>query len=485
MKPRFNLSQLQWRPGPISIPEFQEWMNGDDKNWRLVKRNLKRSVYLSKGKVLSDSHIYIKYDHPPNFRDQIKTYLKPKVLREYSVGKMLKKNGVPAIEFIGCGWEGSMGFVLSKSLDDSVPSSEVCNPVKKQKVRREKFFQGLLSILSILLEKKIWHPDIHWDNLLVTESKEGFQFYLVDLYGIRKTRNLDHSQKLSMLAGIGGLKTEIPLNELTFLASQMIKYFDNINTRELLKQLEEQRISRILLHWKKRTQKFLKNSSVCKKIEHGQGFWLLRKNFSDRMAMEVLDRYKSLPENEKKEFPKNDSFFAQTKFKDTTYLVKEYIKIYPPSKLKTAYNPWIHNWRLENGRILTSNHIGWFQEGRRRAFFLYDVSKTVMLEDWLTIGDGKRKLENIIAGLGELLEMLYKLNVFHENLMFSNLVIDEDNILGHPTLGPFHNEDVKFNTKILELHKNYHYHQLIESIPNICKNKEEIIEKIKDLFVTI
>ena len=100
MNPRFNPSHLRCLPDNdhLNMPQIRQWLDGDDSNWRLIKNNAKRSVYISGPLPGSNSHIYIKYDHPPKRRDQLKSYIKPKVVREFYSGDLLNRlNTVPNV----------------------------------------------------------------------------------------------------------------------------------------------------------------------------------------------------------------------------------------------------------------------------------------------------------------------------------------------------------------------------------------------------
>jgi len=149
---------------------------------QLVKHNALRSVYKLGG-------LYFKLEHPESPLRQLKSRLFPKAEAEFQTSQELKAAGVPTVECLGWGADGSRNVLVTREFQgsESVHDYFYRNFVYANG-QYEDFVALLTTFLRNFFRSGFYHDDLHFGNLLY--SPEMGEIVLVDLADISKEEEL-------------------------------------------------------------------------------------------------------------------------------------------------------------------------------------------------------------------------------------------------------------------------------------------------------
>ncbi len=222
----------------------------------VVKKNKKRTVYKVDG-------FYIKHDHPKEWFHRIKSLFWPKSKKEFNSGLCLKEAGISTIPVIK--WERKRfeSYLITKEISGAFLLKDLLSDFNIPPQDMNIFLTCFEQFLNSLVEKKVYHPDLHSGNILVKKEGNNYCFYLVDLYGIKIKKELS---KKDLFRLFGWLVTVLwPLEEQRiqdFLVNSGFCSRKEVQKKWL--ELVRFRISYIRSRCKKRRKKLFKDSSICK-----------------------------------------------------------------------------------------------------------------------------------------------------------------------------------------------------------------------------
>ena len=236
------------------------------KRGEIVKHNKKRTVYRGNG-------LYIKHDHPDCLVDKLKAIFFPKSKREFNSALLLKDLSIPVVPVLGWGKQRTNNYLITKEIKGSVLLKDIFLNISNKDLNM--LLTSLALFLNKLLTKKIYHPDLHSGNILVKKVKEEYNFYLLDLYGIKTKKRLSDNDKFRLFAWL--------VTILLYVEEEKIKEF-LINSGFCKEDEFPEKWIKLLI-WRarylksrcrKRKEKLFKNSSLCKAFTVENGILLIK-----------------------------------------------------------------------------------------------------------------------------------------------------------------------------------------------------------------
>ncbi len=259
------MHKIKWH---ISDPEIRYYMIHS--NWLdnavLVKENNNRTIYRI---CIGKNAFYIKHDHPNEIRHIVKSFIFPKAKSEFNSGLLLNRLDIPTIPVIGWGKRGIESFFISKGINNSIVLKDLLQRYYNSKKDINNILTHIKSFLRILVEKGVDHPDLHAGNILVKEKKDGFSFYLVDLYGIKICKRNSLKRIFKIFAW---LITIIWPFDWEYIENFLYESgFAQHKIKDKWERMVKLRVDYIKSRCRKRREKLFKNSSLCKKFYLDKG----------------------------------------------------------------------------------------------------------------------------------------------------------------------------------------------------------------------
>ncbi|UDQ98046.1 hypothetical protein AAEX28_13780 [Lentisphaerota bacterium WC36G] len=198
-----------------------------------VKENNKRKIFHIK---IKNSSCFLKLHLAKNFKAKVYSLFKNKALSEYNSCKLLQKKGFEVADYFAWGINtNGETLLISQELENSqtarsyyynLTMDEFNRPLENNvgDVTKELkiFIEQLKELLGNFIKKKIYHPDLHFGNLLWEVNKQ--KICLIDPYGIKKVRTYTAKQKFNVLGIIVGLRNYFSLEELAMFCVDIQLY---------------------------------------------------------------------------------------------------------------------------------------------------------------------------------------------------------------------------------------------------------------------
>ncbi|MGH7963187.1 MAG: hypothetical protein ACRERD_15400, partial [Candidatus Binatia bacterium] len=354
MKNRLRAALAHEHPDGMNLPELERWLSGSEQYCELVKHHKKRSVHALRPEHASAPTIFVKHSHPRALQERIKNIARPEVLREYRIGKGLAQLGLPVPELLACAWRGGQGLLVMRAIPNARNSTDLWHSVRDTPEWRRVYLQGLSRFLALLLQKKIWHQDLHLGNVLAVANGSGIRFFLVDLYEVRIARRLSPARQRAMLALLAAFHQEISADEAKEVLRPLCAGKQDSEIAELWQELCHRAVEKAHWRWRKRRKALLHDSSICHKVHTSLGTWRLRRGFDLQVAESAIHVYIKLEESHKH---RTSVVLAQS----ANYVVKEFSRSRHWSRCSTDRCSWLNNWRLELCGVPVAKYLGWLR----------------------------------------------------------------------------------------------------------------------------
>lgn len=177
---------------------------------RLVKKDKKSLISCLKD---GETSIYIKQFCYPSLRDKLSGFLFfSKGMRAWVGGNGLRVRGISSITPLGLLVKKHWGlikedFLFMEEIKDGLEMDRYISNHLNSLLLKRRFIKEFAHWLSILHQKKIYHKDMKACNIIVTENKGNWDFYLLDLEDVRLKEDVNEKRLLKNLIQ---LNTSIP-----------------------------------------------------------------------------------------------------------------------------------------------------------------------------------------------------------------------------------------------------------------------------------
>lgn len=126
-------------------------------------------------KVFRNGEYFIKFDRRISFGFR----------SEFQAAGLCCRYNIPAVEHLAWGQTPEGSFLITRAASGFVESTQFFS--RKQEWR---YYEALADFLYVILQKKIFHPDLHPGNILL--NPDTCEMKLVDLHGIREWNFFDN-----------------------------------------------------------------------------------------------------------------------------------------------------------------------------------------------------------------------------------------------------------------------------------------------------
>jgi len=480
----------RWEPEKPNLPELEKWISGKDQYYFRVKQSSKRSVYALRPESGSEPSIFLKHDHPQDLREMVKIVLRPRVLREYRAGKALEELGIPVPESLACTWKRGEGVLVTRAIPNAKKSLDLWYYVQTIPERRQKYLTCLSRFLLLLLDKNVWHPDLHLGNILAVERDDAVAFYLVDLHRVKLVHRLSVAQKREMLQLLATFKPDISDNEARDVLRPLFEFRHESEIDDLWQSLCRSSIKRAHKRWTKRRKDLLRDSSVCRKIRTSFGIWHLRHGFGLQVAESVVRAHQGAPANLRKSLFKDSRKYcvSRVSVQESHYVVRESYRPGPWKRFSSDRRSWLNNWRLELYGIPVAKYLGWLRAGNGHGYLIMEYIEGVSYDKALELSrDDVERQTYLIGCLFALVQRLYERGIVHADLGGQNLIVINplsyrslfprwypDSAIEKPEILLVDNDAVQFNVRIREKHIRRNLRHIVNSLPAADGLKKQI-----------
>jgi len=474
----FVAASAKWFPENPAFPEFEHWISGDDKLCVLVKHNRKRSVYALLPAPDSSPSYFLKHDHPKEAWDILRSWIYPKVLREFFALQLLQNNGVAAVTPVACGWRRGQGVLMTEALNDSSVIEELWPKVIRDNIRKEKLLAGLSILLRDMMRAQIYHPDLHFGNILAVEKSEGTNCALVDAHGVRAVRKLSNRQKMLMLRLFTGMEQNLQLKEVHSLFQPLFPEDKPEQIDIVWGKLKQSMVRQIHHKWRGRRRKVLnsnkRSNSICRVVKNSTGTWRWRTGFNLSLAQKLIQGHKDISSGDPAKMIKENTQqrVSIIELEGKEFIIKEFINSSRWGKVSPGRERWLNNWLLEMSGLPVSKCLAWFEASGGRSYLVKEYIHGLSLYESLeSAAHDKTKRRFLLGELLNLLARLYLVGFVHKNLKAQNIIVATEE--GLTSLYLVGNNDIDYHRRVSRAHWQQHFNQLTETMPDVPALKQD------------
>jgi tRNA A-37 threonylcarbamoyl transferase component Bud32 len=449
----------------VALPEVAHWLAGDQACFTCVKEQRKRSVYALRAAPDAPVTYYLKYDHPRELRDRLKSWLRPRVRREYRAAAALHAAGVPVAEPIACAWVETEGLLVTRALPGARDAVAAWQECRAEPARRAAYLAGLSAFLGVLVRCGVRHPDLHLGNVLVAEAPAGLAFCLTDLYGCTLAAPDDRAWRERTLAVLNGLRVDLTPAEVTAVLGPLCGGAPA--AAALWDVLLSWQIADLRARWHGRRAKLLGDSSFALRSVTEDGLWRRRAGGDPRVPEAAVRMHRNVVFNAPEELLKDDTKrrLSRVAVAGTYYVVKEFRRPGPWGRWAPDCRSWLANWRLEMSGMPVPRYYGWLRDRRGTAFLVMEFFPGPTLDVALTQGTPAVQ-DALLEATAGLLRQLTRWGIVHQDLKAQNLIVRS--APGEPVrLGLVDNDAVRFDQRVTAADWTRNLRQLAESLPAV------------------
>ncbi len=246
----------------------------------IIKSNKKRTVYRIDG-------FYVKHEHPTEWFHKIKNLFNPKSKKEFESGLLLKNTGISSVPVVRWERRGFDSYLVTQEISGTFLLRDLLLNFDISFQEINSLLTSLSGFLNSLVEKKVYHPDLHSGNILVKKENGRYHFYLVDLYGVRLKKDISKKDLFDLF---GWLVTVLwPLDEdriKDFLVSS--GFCNEREAEDRWLELVRYRIAYIRHRCRKRKKKLFTNSSICKAIRLRDTVFLIKDKGAEKRKCDFI-----------------------------------------------------------------------------------------------------------------------------------------------------------------------------------------------------
>ncbi|MBN1475017.1 MAG: hypothetical protein JW914_10400 [Syntrophaceae bacterium] len=477
----FNAVSAKWLPRKPVFSEFEGWLAGDNQFCKLIKHNRKRSVYALLPAPGAPPSYYLKHDHPKEAWDVLRSWVYPKVLREYSTLQLLQNHGVDAVTPVACGWVRGQGVLITEALNDSLAIDELWPKVQGDKIRKEKLLAGLSILLRNMMRSQIYHPDLHFGNILAVEKPEITACALVDVHGVRVIRKLSHRRKMLMIRLFTGMEQNLQLKEVHALLEPLFPEDKPEQIDIIWGKLKQSMVRQIHHKWHGRRRKVLnsnkRSNSICSVAKNSTGTWRWRTGFDLNLAQNLIQIHKNISSESPTKLIKDDKQQRTSliEVEGKEFITKEFVYSRRWGKDSPGRKRWLSNWRLEMSGLPVSKCLAWLEASDGRSYLLKEYINGISLYESLeSAAHDEAKRRFLVGELLNLLARLYFLGFVHKNLNTQKIIINNEE--GLKSLYLVGNNDMDYHRRVSRAHWQQHFNQMTETMPDVPALKQDFAQ---------
>ncbi len=443
----FNVDAAIWEPAPPQ-PELLAVLKRPSANpaVQLVKRNVRRSVFMVSPNGNSSIQYYLKLDHPQELRNRSKALIRSKTEKEYKNLIRLRKLGIDAPEPVAHAKSGVNSILITKALKDSIPADrlwkEIIRDADPERVVR--FVSGLKKIIHVLIRHNVEHRDFHLGNLLVIQQPQAFRFAVVDAVDLQQKSQLCENAILHYLRIVTSLSPTLDEDQSLAFLREFLPYLPAIPNETILWQkIMAGTVEFFYQRQRKRIKRLSSASSIVREEQTVKGRWLLVHDFSLRLAEFIVGAHQCLrhdfPEQLLKRCEKR--CVSRIEHVDGTFIVKEFRYPSRIQRFRQDYIAWLNNWQLMMAGFRVPKIYGWLQScdsSSRSGYIIFEAVDGDNLYN--TFRDDPESREKWADELLQYIHRLYLWRCVHRDLKLTNFIVSPQGLY------LVDNDAVSFNT---------------------------------------
>jgi len=454
----------RWLPQRPTVEEIEAWLAGDERRAICVKHNRKRSVYALRSAASAVPSYFLKHDHPGQWGDIIRSWIYPKVLQEFRVLERLQENNVPAVKPVACAWRCGQGILITEALTGAATFMELWPRVQADQKRRQPLLAALAELVRRMIQARVFHPDLHFGNILVGERGQRLVCVLVDVHGVKRLRKWSVQRQALMLRALAVWGQNLEDEEIHDWLAAVFPQASAGWLEAFWQLVFQEAVEEARRKWPGRRRKIMnaqgRSNSICSLATTSDGIWRWRTDFDVNIAREVVEQYrrrKALP-SAGKESPGDVSLVAVA---GKTFRVREF----GCSDPTTAEQIWLTHWRLEMAGFPVPRCMAWFSALEGTSYLVAEHLDGVSLSDALREAEKHDLQRNILLGrLWKLLTNLYRWNFFHQNLQVQMITVCRRNDTVRLFLTDL--DAMQFDDVVRKEHLQLNFEALRNSLPS-------------------
>ena len=421
-----TFANVRWHTA--SVEAIQAAFSPD--NFReTVKQNRLRTVEAIRPNADSPPIYYLKHDHGRGFGDRIKRALRSKVRQEFQSSMLLKRHGIPCIDYVAWGQKGTEGFLLTTACPNAEPLENAWAQLRDKEAQRRMLVEQSVQLLAAMWKANIFHPDLHLGNILAVQEQNHFRLELLDVYGIRKVRNISKNQQLRMTSIFMSIYHDLSLSEIRYLIRRVAELFEE-DPGEFHKRFVRAFRCRCNAYRRKRRHKYLHESSLTTCLRTASGIWRLAKDrpewldkdFAERAVQQHRQRVES-----NTTILKNDRKRRLSRYHENGHsvIVKEFLAVRRLSRWASDTRSWLSAFGLRQFGIPVCRYYGWFRSSGGAFILMEDLGSRNVYHELLPSNDDREHRKQLLQRAGRIIGDLHNLGIFHRDLKITNFLAHE------------------------------------------------------------
>jgi tRNA A-37 threonylcarbamoyl transferase component Bud32 len=425
-----------------------QYVSGEGRDWldglqtrvfqgKRIKHSLQRSVYrLPEG-------VYVKEIRYKGLRSIFKTLTGGNAAKEGGIALKMKQRGLPVPEVLAFGIQKSFGklksdILVTREISDAKPFQDfVLNQFKRLcAAKKRELLKRFAGFVRTLHDAGIYHRDFHFNNVVIQEEDETFNFFILDLYAVRLKSGLlawnNRIEQLGSLLAISWGRCSVS-DRVRFIKHYGVRLKQD-DTDRLFRMIREKAVRKIYRSSSGRSRRSVRNNTqFIQNVVNGFQIYGTRgleyRQLTEKFCipggsvLENMDFRDSGGENNERKLCLNN----------TIYVINKHVNSNSQAKLRSLFcrlwgnKIWKRIWHLPYGIIRILQPVMMIQ---KKAFTVNNeaylitkqlVDATQLHHYWNTLDEvGKIRM---CASLGIFLGSMHRFGVLHGNLKWKNILV--------------------------------------------------------------
>ena len=249
-----------------------------------IKSNAQRNVFTVEAK---GKKYYIKYSHPASLLQKTRSKVSSKSASEFNSAKLLESAGIPTPKVIGWGKRGSKSMLMTEAVENAVNARQFwfSKAVNNPEIQ-ELFLAKFADFMKKFFAAKLYHPDFHPGNLLVSKQNETISFIMIDPYGIIEEPSIQ-SKIFEMLCILGAFRGELDDQAGIELIKKIFPDYSDEKCAETWQEILIAETKKAIRLWEKRQGRILTDPRDSQVFEQDGKHIRIRKTFAGELAIDL------------------------------------------------------------------------------------------------------------------------------------------------------------------------------------------------------
>ncbi|MBT3287836.1 MAG: hypothetical protein HN380_10870 [Victivallales bacterium] len=391
--------------------------------------------------------------------DHLKGMWRVKGQMEYSAGVELHAAGIPVAVPVAWARLGTRSWSVSRELSEVSNFLELVCAEGPRLVDDGGFLSALAEFSRLLIDRGVFHPDMHGGNVVVRREAGGWRFFLIDVYGAGVCGNVPHSARVRSLIWLMPVIRRLPLAARDDFLARALGGGDHA-PQAMWPALLSVALREARRRWPGRKSRLLRTSSLCEAHSDSHGHWLTFTTFPLQRAVQAVES--CLNNAPSTTLLKKDVKRRVMRVKDGagTLIVKFYHRCSYRGPFRADRRSFLAMHHLAVlGADETPTAYAWLRRPNGEGVLVMEDVGYADLRHVLATEPDESQRRGKLRQLAELVARWHERGIHHADLKLTNVVV------GHEGLRIVDCDDVRFPSCLPEKARAKNLRQILENFP--------------------